>query len=71
MVGGFMTIGFTYLFGMKTSRLHVLMVVALTVVLVLVLCTIRALEYPFDGIVQVEPEPFEILLEMIETGRVL
>jgi hypothetical protein len=70
ILGGILTIGFTYLFGMKERWLHVLMVVALTVLLVMVLYTIRALEYPFDGIVQVEPEPFRILLEKIETGRV-
>ncbi len=70
IVGGILTIGFTYLFGMKSVRLHVLMVVSLAVLLVMVLYTIRALEYPFDSIVQVEPEPFEILLERIETGRV-
>ncbi len=70
ILGGVIMIGFTYLFGMKETRLHMLMVVALTVVLVLILYTIRALEYPFDGIVQVAPEPFEILLEKIETGEV-
>ena len=70
ILGGVMTIGFTYLFGMEAPRLHVLMIVSLTVVLVLVLYTIRALEYPFDGIVQVQPEPFELLLEKIETGEV-
>lgn len=35
---------------MKNDRLHTLMVVAYTVVLVLVLYAIRALEYPFDNI---------------------
>ncbi len=70
IVGGMLTIGFTYLFGMKSARLHVLMVVSLAMLLVMILYTIRALEYPFDSIVQVEPEPFELLLERIETGRV-
>jgi hypothetical protein len=68
VVGGVITIGFTYLFGMRTPRLHVLMVVALTVVLSLILYTIRALEYPFDGIVQVTPEAFELVLDKIEAG---
>ena len=44
MVGGAVTISFTYLFGMRTLRLHVLTVVALTVVLSAILYTIRARE---------------------------
>ncbi len=70
IVGGALTICFTYLFGMRTPHLHLVMVVALTLVLALVLYTIRALEYPFDGIVQVGPEPFELFLDEIEArGR--
>ncbi len=66
LVGGVFTVCFTYLFGMRTPHLHVVMVVALTVVLTLVLYTIRALEYPFDAIVQVTPEAFEMVLDKIE-----
>jgi len=68
IVGGVITVCFTYLFGMRTPHLHVVMVVALTVVLALVLYTVRALEYPFDGIVQVKPEAFEMALDKIEAG---
>ncbi len=68
IVGGVITVCFTYFFGMRTPRLHVLMVVAFTVVLALVLYTVRALEYPFDGIAQVKPEAFEAVLDRIEAG---
>jgi ABC-type branched-subunit amino acid transport system permease subunit len=68
IVGGVITVCFTYLFGMRTPRLHVLMVVAFTLVLALVLYTIRALEYPFDGIAQVTPQAFELALDKIEAG---
>lgn len=68
IVGGVITVCFTYLFGMRTPRLHELMVVAFTLVLALVLYTIRALEYPFDGIVQVTPQAFELVLDKIEAG---
>lgn len=68
LVGGVTTIVSTYLFGMKNARLHALMVAAFTVVLVLVLYAIRALEYPFDGIVQVGPEAFEVVLGNIGAG---
>lgn len=68
LVGGVTTIASTFLFGMKNVRLHALMVVAFTGVLVLVLYTIRALEYPFDGIVQIGPEAFEAVLSNIGAG---
>lgn len=62
------TIGFTYLFGMRIPHLHVVMVVALTVVLALILYTIRALENLFDGILQVKPGTFEKFLGKVEGG---
>lgn len=68
VAGGIVTIAFTYLFGMKRLRLHALMVAALTTITVLVLYTIRALEYPFDGIVQIGPDAFEALLRKMEAG---
>jgi hypothetical protein len=51
---------------MKTPHLHLLMVAAFTLVLALVLFTIRALEYPFDGIVQVGPDAFEAFLDQVQ-----
>lgn len=68
LVGGVTTVASTFLFGMKNVRLHALMVAAFTVVLVLVLYTIYALEYPFDGIAQVGPEAFEAVLGNIGAG---
>ena len=68
IVGGVTTVGFTYLFGVSTPRLHMLMVAAFTMVLALVLFTVRALEYPFDGIVQVGPDAFEEFLDKIKAG---
>jgi hypothetical protein len=69
LVGAVITTCCTYLFGMKTPGLHVVMVVAFTIILALVLFTIRALEYPFDGVVQVGPEAFEEFLDNIKAGR--
>jgi hypothetical protein len=69
LVGAVLTTCCTYLFGMRTPGLHVIMVVAFTIVLALVLFTIRALEYPFDGLVQVRPDAFEEFLDKIKAGR--
>jgi len=68
LVGAVITTGCTYLFGMRTPGLHVVMVVAFTIVLALVLFTIRALEYPFDSFVQVGPDAFEEVLDKIKAG---
>ena len=67
IVGGAVTISFTYLFGMRTLRLHVLTVVALTVVLSAILYTIRAREairWRGTG----ETEAFDLVFDKIETG---
>jgi Protein of unknown function (DUF4239) len=66
IAGGVITVAFTYLFGMETPWLHMLAVAALTVIIALILFTIAALEYPFDGSAQVGPEAFELVLHEIE-----
>jgi hypothetical protein len=68
LVGAVITTGCTYLFGMRTPGLHVVMVVAFTIVLALVLFTIRSLDYPFDGVVQVKPTAFEEFLDENKAG---
>lgn len=67
--GGIITVALTYLFGMKTFWLHVVTVAALAMIIALILYTIHALEYPFDGTVKVDPEAFEIVLRGIEEDR--
>lgn len=69
IVGGITTVALTYLFGMKTFWLHVLTVAALAMIIALILYTIHALEFPFDGVVKVDPEAFEIVLQGIEEDR--
>ena len=71
MVGGVVTVGFTYLFGLKSNWAHALMVAALTLVICGILFTIGALEYPFAGLAQVEPTAFEEVLRSFEEGRTL
>ncbi len=66
VVGGVITVAFTYLFGMETPWLHALAVAALTVLISLILDTIVVLEHPFDGDAQVEPDAFELVLRGIE-----
>jgi hypothetical protein len=67
--GAVVVVGFTYLFGMRNTWAHRLMVMSLTAVIVLVLFTIGAMEYPFSGGARIEPDAFELILERFETSK--
>ena len=69
VMGGVVTVGFTYLFGLQSTRVHVLMVAALALTIALVLFTIGALDYPFRGDVRVGPDAFESVLERFASSR--
>jgi hypothetical protein len=66
VVGGVLTVAFTFLFGMETPWLHMLAVAALTVIVSLILYTITVLEYPFDAAAPVGPDAFELVLRVME-----
>jgi hypothetical protein len=67
--GAVVVVGFTYLFGLRNSWAHRLMVMSLTAVIALTLFTIGAMEYPFSGGARLEPEAFELILERFETSK--
>lgn len=69
IVGGVVTVCFTYLLGVQTELLHVVMILAYTLVLALILYAVRALDYPFDGLAQVGPDAFEAALSRMEAQR--
>jgi len=69
VIGGATTVCFTYLLGVRTEWLHAFMIVAYTLVLSLTLFTIAALDYPFNGVVQVSPDAFENALTRMESYR--
>ena len=69
LVGGVITVGFTYLFGLRSTAVHVLMVAALALVIGLVLFTVAALDYPFRGDVRIGPEAFEQALGSFESSK--
>jgi hypothetical protein len=68
VVGGVIVVGFTYLFGMDSSLVHMLMVAAVAGIIALALFTVGTLDYPFGGGVQVGPEAFELILWRFETS---
>jgi uncharacterized membrane protein YraQ (UPF0718 family) len=69
LVGGVITVGFTYLFGLRSTTVHVLMVAALALVIGLVLFTVAALDFPFKGDVRIGPDAFEQALGSFESSK--
>ena len=65
VVGGVLTVGFTYLFGIEPDWLHGVAVAGLTVLVALILHVIGVLDYPFNSGVQVQPTAFEQVLREI------
>lgn len=66
--GGIVTVLFTYLLGIRSEGLHAFMIASYTVVLALILYAVWALDYPFDGLVQISPEAFEAALSRMESS---
>src|ERR687894_111255 len=60
--GTVLLVGYTYFFGLKDFRAHMMMVGMLTALIVGVLFTIKSLEYPFSGDMRVDPGAFELVL---------
>jgi hypothetical protein len=58
LLGTCLTIAFTFLFGMPSLRMHMVMTGGFTAAAMLVLVLIIALDWPFRGEVQVEPGMF-------------
>jgi Protein of unknown function (DUF4239) len=66
IVGGVLTVVFTFLFGMETPWLHMMAVAALAVIVSLILYTVAVLDFPFNGGLRVGPEAFDLVLRRIE-----
>lgn len=59
IMGGVITIGFTYFFGVSYFGAHVLMVAALAAMIALTLFVILSLDLPFSGDLRVGPQDME------------
>ena len=69
VTGAFITVGFTYLFGLDDTTTHTLMVALLALVIGLVLFTIGSLEYPFRGDVRLDPDAFKLVLKRFASSK--
>jgi len=63
LLGGVITIGFGFSFGMKSTVVHALVMFSVTLLIVSLLLVVYELDYPFTGIVRVSPEAFKLALE--------
>jgi hypothetical protein len=69
IAGGIIVVGFTYLFGLGSTLIHLLMVAALALIISLVLFTVAALDFPFKGDITVGPDAMEQVLGRFETSK--
>ena len=67
-IGGIVVIGFTYLFGLDSTLVHVLLVAALALIIGLVLFTVAELDFPFRGDIRLGPDAMEQVLDRFETS---
>ena len=69
ITGGTIVVGFTYLFGLDSTAIHLLMVGSLALVIALVLFTVAALNFPFKGDITIRPDAMEQVLRRFETSK--
>jgi len=69
IVGGIVVVSFTYLFGLDSTVIHLLMVAALALIISLVLFTVAALNFPFKGDITIGPDAMKHVLGRFETSK--
>jgi hypothetical protein len=66
LLGGIITVGFSYLFAVEDRWLHGLMTASLALLVALLLMLEFQLETPFEGIDAIKPTAMELVLESLE-----
>jgi hypothetical protein len=67
LVGGVITVAYTYLFGTKNINAQYLMITALTVTISWILLLIYILDHPFTGVSKVSTKPLAEVLDIMRT----
>src|SRR5437667_9595262 len=68
LVGGVITVSYTYFFGMKNIKAQYMITTALTVTITLILFLIYILDHPFTGTSKVSAEPLKQVMEIMQKG---
>ncbi len=66
LIGGLITVSYTYFLGVKNIRAQYLMTAALTVTITLILVLIYILDHPFTGTSKVSVEPLKQVMEIMQ-----
>jgi hypothetical protein len=69
IAGGAITVGFSFMFGVSSTWVHVVMTGLLAAVIVMSLILITDLNYPFAGPGKISPEAFEVFLSRLPPPR--
>jgi hypothetical protein len=69
ILGGVITVFFTYLFGLENTLVHLIMVGSLALVISMSLFTVAALDYPFQGDIHIHPSAYENDLERFHESK--
>lgn len=64
--GGVIMILFTYFFGIRNVRAQMLMTAALASQIAFILFLIAAIDRPFDGVMQIDTQPFRRVLQRLD-----
>ena len=67
--GGVLTVGFTFLFGLPSTRAHIVMAAVFALAVTISLLLIYELNYPFAGPAGITPEAFEVFLSRLPPPR--
>jgi drug/metabolite transporter (DMT)-like permease len=62
LLGGFVTIGFAFLFGIKSTVAHAVIMFFLTLLVAALLLVVFEFNEPFAGVVRVTPGAFQLAL---------
>ena len=66
LIGGLITVSYTYFFGMKNIRAQYVMTAALTVTITMILVLIYILDHPFTGASSVSDEPLRQAMDVMQ-----
>ncbi|MGC0313006.1 hypothetical protein [Kitasatospora acidiphila] len=69
IVGGVLTVGFTFLFGLSNTLAHTLMILSLGALVVVSLLLIKEMNFPFTGVTAVKPTAFDVFLQRLPPPR--
>ncbi len=66
LIGGLITVSYTYFFGMKNVRAQYVITAALTVTITMILVLIYILDHPFTGANSISAEPLKQVMEIVQ-----